>query len=104
MGWHHSICRISLPDVQLLDLALDQNNHFNGWSYHSHEEKHWPIEPSVVWLQGGGMNFQQISKSLKTFIVLKLNLKYIFLNNIINVNFNLSVPMYIVKHFRNSGN
>ena len=33
MGWHHSICRISLPDVQLLDLALDQNNHFNSWSY-----------------------------------------------------------------------
>ena len=75
MEWHHSICRISLTDVQLLDLVLDQNSHFNDWSYHSHEEKHWPIEPSVVWLQGGGTNFRQILKGLKTFIVLKLNLK-----------------------------
>ena len=50
------------------------------------------------------MNFQQILKSLKTFIVLNLNLKHIFLKNIINVYFNLCVFMSIVKHFRSSGN
>ena len=54
MGWHHSICKTSLPYVQLLNLASGQNNHFNSWSYHLQEEKHYLIEASVVWLQGGG--------------------------------------------------
>ena len=42
--------------------------------------------------------------SVRTFIVLKLNLKHIFLKNIINANFNLCVFMSIVKHFINLSN